>query len=108
MNSFHQNVAGHYAYAVLTAPALFGTPVARSDARQWPSPGSGCPMSARRAGRPGCALPDLNSPAVAQAAARAGVTKAELRQLRTAQRDGTSNTALDRLDARITAAAKRR
>ena len=58
VNSFHQNVAGHYAYAVLTAPALFGTSVARSDARplpevagpaprrplgRWADRGYGCP-----------------------------------------------------------------
>ena len=45
---------------------------------------------------------------MAREAARAGVTKAELRSLRKAQRDGASNAVLDRLDARITAAAKRR
>ena len=54
VNSFHQNIAGHYAYAVLTAPVLFGTPVARSDARPVAESGSGCLRSARPAGRRGC------------------------------------------------------
>ena len=52
--------------------------------------------------------PDLNSAAVARAAARAGVTKAELKRLRNAQRSGASNAALDRLDAKITARAAQR
>ena len=52
--------------------------------------------------------PDLSSAAVARAAARAGVTKAELKRLRNAQRSGASNAALDRLDAKITAKAAQR
>ncbi len=108
VNSFHQNVAGHYAYAVLTAPALFGTSVARSDARPLPESRVRLPEVRSAAGPTRLRLPDLNSPAVTRAAARAGVTRAELRQLRAAQRSGTSNIALDRLDARITAAAQRR
>jgi lysophospholipase L1-like esterase len=108
VNSFHQNVAGHYAYAVLTAPALFGAPVARSDARPLTESQVRLP-DVRSAGGPArLRLPDLDSSSVAQAAARAGVTRAELRQLRAAQRNGASNATLDRLDARITAAAKRR
>jgi hypothetical protein len=51
---------------------------------------------------------DLNRPVVTRAAARAGVTKAELRRLRAAQRSGASNAELDRLDAKITKAAAQR
>jgi lysophospholipase L1-like esterase len=110
VNSFHQNIAGHTAYATLTAPALFGAPVARSAAEPVARSDVRLPDVRSAAGptRLGPRLPDLSSPAVARAAARARVTKAELRQLRRAQRDGASNAVLDRLDARITAAAKRR
>jgi lysophospholipase L1-like esterase len=110
VNSFHPNIAGHTAYAVLTAPALFGGPVARSAAGPAARSDVRLPDVRSAAGptRLGPRLPDLSSPAVARAAARAGVTKAELRQLRKAMRDGASNAVLDRLDAKITAAAKRR
>jgi GDSL-like lipase/acylhydrolase family protein len=110
VNSFHPNIAGHYAYAVLTAPALFGSPVARSAAEPVARSDVRLPDVRSAAGptRLGVRLPDLSSPAVARAAARAGVTKAELGALRKAQRDGASNAVLDRLDAKITAAAKRR
>ena len=93
MNSFHQNIAGHTAYATLTAPALFGAPVARSAAEPAARSDVRLPDVRSAAGptRLGPRLPDLSSPAVARAAARAGVTKAELRSLRKAQRDGASN-----------------
>ena len=57
VNSFHQNIAGHYAYAVLTAPALFGTPVARSDVGRWRSPGPAAGGPLGRLGRRGCDCP---------------------------------------------------
>jgi len=108
VNSFHPNIAGHYAYAVAVAPALFGAPVARSAARPLAESKVRLPEVRSAEGPTRLRLPDLHSPAVARAAARADVTKAELRRLREAQRDGTSNAALDRLDAKITAAAKQR
>ena len=110
VNSFHPNIAGHYAYAVLTAPGLFGTPVARAAAEPVARSEVRLPhvRSVDGPTRLGVRLPDLSSPAVARAAARAGVTKAELRSLRRAQRAGAGNAVLDRLDAEITAAAKRR
>ena len=49
-----------------------------------------------------------NSFQVARAAARAGVTKAELRRLRAAQRAKIPNAQLDRLDRQITARAAKR
>jgi hypothetical protein len=54
-------------------------------------------------------VPDLGSAAVARASARAGVTAAELAQLRRAQQSGAPESSLDRLDAEITrrAAARR-
>ena len=107
VNAFHPNIAGHYAYAVATAPALFGAPVARSAARPLTEAKVRLPEVRSADGPTRLRLPDLGSPAVARAAARANVTKGELRRLREAQRDG-SNAALDRLDARITAAAQRR
>jgi len=106
-NSFHPNISGHSAYARLVGPALFGTPTARSTATlaadqvRLPSV-----TSARGPAR--IQPPDLSSPAVARAAARAGVTNAELKRLRNAQRSGVSNAALDRLDAKITAKAAQR
>ena len=106
-NSFHPNISGHSAYARLVGPALFGTPTARSrttlaaDQVRLPSI-----TSARGPAR--VQPPDLGSAAVARAAARAGVTKAELKRLQIAQRSGASNAALDRLDAKITAKAAQR
>jgi lysophospholipase L1-like esterase len=108
VNSFHPNIAGHYAYAVLTAPALFGTPVTRTAAQPAARSRVRLPEVRSTEGPTRLRLPDLTSPAVARAAARANVTKAELHRLRAAQRDGMGNAALDRLDARITAAAQRR
>jgi hypothetical protein len=75
-------------------------PVAKSQVRLPDVRSAGGPTRLR--------LPDLTSPAVARVAASADVTKSELRRLRTAQGDGMSNAALDRLDAKITAAAQRR
>jgi lysophospholipase L1-like esterase len=106
VNSFHPNIAGHYAYATLTAPALFGTPV--TAARPLAESQVRLPQVRTADGPTRLRLPDLDSPAVTAAAARADVTKVELRRLRAAQRNGTSNAALDRLDAKITAAAQRR
>jgi lysophospholipase L1-like esterase len=107
VNSYHPNIAGHTAYAVLVGKALFGSPVAQ-DARPLAAAAARLPAvtSTQDLGRIG--VPDLNRADVSRAAARAGVTKAELRRLRTALRDGTSNTELDRLDAKITAAAAKR
>jgi lysophospholipase L1-like esterase len=108
VNSYHPNIAGHTAYAVLVGRALFGSPVALQDASRLDAAAASLPAvtSAQRSAR--IPILDLNSPEVARAAARAGVTKAELRRLRAAQRDGASNTELDRLDAKITAAAAKR
>ena len=108
VNSYHPNIAGHTAYAVLVGRALFGSPVALQDARRLDAAAASLPpvTSAQRSAP--IHILDLNRPEVARAAARAGVTKAELRRLRAAQRDGASNTELDRLDAKITAAAAKR
>jgi hypothetical protein len=107
VNSYHPNVAGHTAYAVLVGKALFGSPVAQ-DARPLAAAAARLPAVTSAQGPGRTPVPDLNRADVSLAAARAGVTKAELRRLRTALRDGTSNAELDRLDAKITAAAARR
>ena len=107
VNSFHPDVDGHAAYAGLVGPALVGggaTGRSTAGAAAVSRPdGGGAPAGfAVRA-------PDLSTAAVTRAAARAGVTRAELAQLRHALRTGASNAALDRLDAQITrrAAARR-
>lgn len=108
VNSFHPNIAGHTAYAVLVAPALFGTPVARPGLRPPPESQVRLPEVSAARGPARVRMPDLNRSAIDRAAKRAGVTRAELERLRTALRDGTTNGDLDRLDATITAAAQRR
>jgi lysophospholipase L1-like esterase len=109
VNSFHPNIAGHTAYAVLVGRALFGSPVARHDARRPLDAASvSLPMVASAQGPTRIRMPDLNRAEVTRAAARAGVSKAELQRLRAAQRRGASNAELDRLDAKITAAAAQR
>ena len=108
MNSYHPNVFGYSAYAFLVAPALLGSPVARSDLSPLAAAAVSLPAVTSAQGPTEIRMPDLNGPEVSRAAARAGVTKAELRRLRAAQRDGASNAELDRLDAKITAAAAKR
>jgi lysophospholipase L1-like esterase len=108
VNSYHPNVIGHSAYAVLVAPALFGAPVARGDLSPLAAAAVRLPDVTSAQGPTRIRIPELNRADVARAAARAGVTKAELRQLRTAQRSGASNAELDRLDAKITKAAAQR
>jgi lysophospholipase L1-like esterase len=108
VNSFHPNVVGHTAYAVLVAPALFGSPVARSDLSPLAAAAVRLPAVTSTQGPARIRVPDLNGPEVARAAARAGVTKAELRRLRAALRQGASNAELDRLDVTITKAAAQR
>jgi lysophospholipase L1-like esterase len=108
VNSYHPNVVGHTAYAVLVAPALFGPPVARRDLSPLAAAAVRLPAVTSAQGPTRIGIPDLNRADVTRAAARAGVTKAELRQLRAAQRSGASNADLDRLDAKITKAAAQR
>ncbi len=108
VNSFHPNVAGHTAYAVLVAPALFGTPVARSGARPPAESRVRLPDVSSAGGPAGLQVPDLNRSAVDRAAKRAGVTRSELERLRAGLRSGAANATLDRLDEAITAAAQRR
>ena len=108
VNSYHPNVVGHTAYAILVAPALFGSPVARRDLSPPAAAAVRLPPVTSAQGPARIRLPDLNRPEVTRAAARAGVTKAELRRLRAAQRTGASNAELDRLDAKITKAAAQR
>ena len=107
-NSFHPNISGHSAYARLVTPALFGTPIARSTTRTLSADQVQLPAVTSARGPARVQPPDLNSAAVARAAARAGVTKADLKRLRHAQESGASNAALDRLDAKITARAAQR
>jgi lysophospholipase L1-like esterase len=108
VNSYHPNVIGHTAYAVLVAPALFGSPVARGDLSPLAAAAVRLPAVTSAQGPARIRVLDLNRPVVTRAAARAGVTKAELRRLRAAQRSGASNAELDRLDAKITKAAAQR
>jgi lysophospholipase L1-like esterase len=108
VNSYHPNIAGHTAYAVLVGRALFGSPVVRQDARPLDAAAASLPAVTSAQGPTRIRILDLNRPEVTRAAARAGVTKAELRRLRAALRDGASNVELDRLDAKITAAAATR
>ena len=108
VNSYHPNVIGYSAYAVLVAPALFGSPVAPGDLSPLAAAAVRLPAVTSAEGPTRIRVPDLNRPEVSRAAARAGVTKAELRRLRAALREGASNTELDRLDAKITAAAAKR
>ena len=108
VNSYHPNVVGHTAYAVLVAPALVGSPVTRRDLRPLAAAAVRLPVVTSAQGPARIRLPDLNTREVTRAAARAGVTKAELRRLRAAQRQGASNAALDRLDVQITKAAVQR
>ena len=108
VNSFHPNITGHTAYAVLVAQKLFGSPVASQDARPLDAAAVRLPAVTSTDGPARIRVPDLNRPEITRAAARAGVTKAELLRLRAAQRHGASNVELDRLDAKITAAATQR
>ena len=108
VHSYHPNIAGHTAYAVLVGREVFGSPVARQDARALDAAAVLLPAVTSAQGPARIRVPDLNRPEVTQAAARAGVTKAELRRLRAALRRGASNAELDRLDAKITAAATQR
>jgi lysophospholipase L1-like esterase len=107
VNSFHPNIAGHTEYALLVGKALFGSTVT-TDARPLAAGAARLPAVTSAQGPTRIRVPDLNSPEVARAAARAGVTKADLRRLLAAQRDGASNAQLDRLDAKITSAAAQR
>jgi lysophospholipase L1-like esterase len=107
VNSYHPNIAGHTAYAVLVGRALFGSPVSQA-ARPLAAAAARLPAVSSAQGPTRVRVPDLNRPDIARTAARAGVTKAELRRLQTALRSGTSNAQLDRLDAKITAAAAKR
>jgi lysophospholipase L1-like esterase len=108
VNSYHPNVIGYSAYAVQVAPALFGAPVARGDLSPLAAAAVSLPAVTSAQGPTQIRVLDLNRPEVSLAAARAGVTKAELRRLRAALRLGASNAELDRLDAKITAAAAKR
>jgi lysophospholipase L1-like esterase len=108
VNSYHPNVFGHTAYAVLVHQEVFGSPVARGDLSPLAAAAVRLPTVTSAQGPARIRFPDLNSQEVARAAARAGVTKAELRRLRTALRQGASNAELDRLDATITKAAAQR
>jgi len=109
LDSFHPNAAGHAAYAGLLRPALLGnTPrTVRVAARP---PAVRRPDTAGAGGGYPVEPPDLSTPAVTRAAARAGVTAGELAQLRRALRSGAANQTLDRLDEQITrrAAARQR
>jgi hypothetical protein len=108
-NSFHPNISGHVAYAILTAPALFGTPATRRpDLRAVAQDDVALPIVTSAHGPTRIRTADLDSAKVARAAAKAGVTKAELRRLREAQRAKISNAELDRLDRVITARAAKR
>ena len=107
-NSFHPTIGGHVAYAVLTAPALFGTPTRRPDVRAVPQDDVALPAVTSARGAARIATADLGSAKVSRAAARAGVTEAELRRLRAAQRAKIPNAQLDRLDRQITARAAKR
>ena len=107
LNAFHPNATGHAAYADLVGPALLGASAgtARADGA---APAVRLPDTAgTRTGYP-VGTPDLGTAAVARASARAGVTRAELAQLRRAQASGASNRELDRLDAQITRRAAAR
>ena len=108
VTSFHPNIAGHTAYAVLVGRRLFGSPVARQDARPLDAAAVRLPAVTSAHGPTRIRVLDLNRPEVTRAAAQAGLTKAELRRLRAAQQRGASNAELDRLDAKITAAAAAR
>ena len=108
VNSYHPNVFGHAAYAVQVAEALFGAPVARGDLRPLAAAAVRLPAVSSAQGPARIRVLDLNRAEVTRAAARAGVTKAELRRLRVAQRSGATNAELDRLDAKITKAAAQR
>jgi lysophospholipase L1-like esterase len=107
VNSYHPNIAGHTAYATLVGRALFGSPAVEA-ATRLDAAAARLPAVRSAHGPTRIGVPDLNRPKIARAAARAGVTKAELSRLRSAQRHGAANAALDRLDAKITAAAARR
>lgn len=120
INSFHPNRAGHAAYAELVGPALVGSPVRTASAdRRALSTSTAVDGHTRTASAPilpsvavrgpyTFTVPDLDSAATARAAAKAGVTKKELAQLRQAQHDRVPNAELDRLDAKITAKAAKR
>ena len=92
---------------MLVFRALFGSPMA-SDLQPSAAAAARLPAVSSAQGPARIRVPDLNSPEVTRAAARARVTKGELSRLRAAQRHGASNSELDRLDAKITAAAARR
>ena len=107
-NSFHPNIRGHFAYAVLTAPALFGTPARTTEVQPLAEDDVDLPAVASARGPGRIMVADLSSPKVARTAAKAGVTKADLRQLLAAQRAKVPNAQLDRLDRVITARAAKR
>jgi lysophospholipase L1-like esterase len=108
LNSYHPDSAGHAAYAAVVGPALVGARYTGSQARaQRPVPVRLVDGVTSRGGYP-LAPVDLGSVAVARASAAAGVTKAELEQLRRAQEEGAPNQTLDRLDAEITQRAAQR
>ncbi len=107
-NSFHPNISGHSAYARLVGSGAVRHSTARSTTRTLSADQVRLPAVTSARGPARVQPPDLNSAAVARAAARAGVTKAELKRLRNAQQSGASNAALDRLDAKITARAAQR
>ena len=106
-DSFHPNAAGHAAYAGLVGPALTGRRPAPVQAAASTVPVR-LPdtLSARTGYR--VRTPDLRTAAVTRASVRAGVTKTELAKFRRALRSGTSNRALDRLDAQLTRRAAAR
>ena len=116
INSFHPNLTGHRVFADLVSPALTGHDLAGDTAGESPastrrsvSPAAVELPAGTQARQPSAiTVPDLAGRDVARAAAAAGVTKAELRRLRVAQVDGTTNAALDRLDAEITRRAAAR
>ncbi len=115
VNSFHPNAAGYRAYARLVGPVLVGrpapsTPLAaavKPDERR-PGPAVDLPPETTAAGPFRFRAPDLFSPQATRAAARAGITHADLQRLRRAQRDGATNATLERINAEIVAATSAR
>ena len=107
VNSFHPTAAGHAAYADLVGPAL-GLPAAGSASVSSTSrPAVGLVSTASAEGPFSFRTPDLGSERVTRAAERAGVTRAELGELRRLQRAGSAATRAelersDALDARLT------
>ncbi|MBA3529339.1 MAG: SGNH/GDSL hydrolase family protein [Propionibacteriaceae bacterium] len=109
-NSFHPNTRGYRAYARLVGPALVGSDFRLSvdaDRRQSIALVK-LPRGTTSSGSFEFKVPDLNTARAERAARKAGITTAELDQLRRAQRNGASNAALERLDERITEKAAQR